>query len=215
MSEHRCYCWPLLLIFGSVSSWGAGPAPAAGAEFTLEYGGYWVSTHFTIDNDRHAVISPPASARPGDLLSIRPRRLNNDEYLVLQKCDAKDCTRAQVVRAWNALGYMGPYPVISNKIPIEPGVRYLLWMQRISTQGGNSFSLYERNSPPLVFTPAGRAELFASSDLKSAQEHGPASIQTSAIDGTALIATFQGGSVVRMELLRAKGGSSVASLLPR
>ena len=213
MSEHRSYGWPLLLILGSVSSWSA--SLEANDGFTPQYGGYLVSTDFTIDSKTHAVISPPASARPGDLLSIRPRRLNNDEYLVLQKCNPKDCTHAQVVRAWNAQGYMGPYPVISNKIPIEPGVRYMLWMQHISTQSGNSFSLYERSSPPLVFTPAGPAELFQSADMKSAQEHGPTRIQQSAIGGTAFIATFEGGSVVRMQLLRARGGSSAASLLPR
>ncbi|MDP9087591.1 MAG: hypothetical protein M3O26_02465 [Pseudomonadota bacterium] len=213
MSEHRSYYWPLLLILGSVSSWSASPEAHDG--FAPQYGGYLVSTEFTIDSNTHAVISPPASARPGDLLSICPRRLNNDEYLVLQKCNPEDCTHALVVRAWNALGYMGPYPLISNKIPIEPGVRYMLWMQHISTQGGNSFSLYERSSPPLVFTPAGPAELFQSSDMKSAQKLGPTRIQRSTIGGTAFIATFEGGSVVRMQLLRAKGGSSVASLLPR
>jgi hypothetical protein len=109
---------------------------------------------------------------------------------------------------------MGPYPVISDKVPIEPGFKYMLWMQHISTRGGNSFSLYERSSPPLVFTPAGPAQLFASSDMKSAREHGPALITKSALEGSAWVATFEGGSVVRMQLLRPKG-KSVASLLPR
>jgi hypothetical protein len=213
MSESRFSYWPLLLMLGSWSSWGA--SPEAQDQFTPQFGGYLVSTDFTIDSKTHAVISPPASARPGDLLSIRPRRLNNNEYLVLQKCSPSDCTHAQVVRAWNALGHMGPDPVISNKIPIEPGVKYLLWMQHISTQGGNSFSLYERSSPPLVFTPAGPAQLFESSDMKGAREHGPTLIKKSAIGGTAFVATFEGGSVVRMQLLRAKGNSAVASLLPR
>ena len=209
MSELGSYGGLLLMIFGSVSSWGA--SPAANDRFTPLYGGYWVETHFTIDDNTHAVISPPSGARPGDLLSIRPRRLNNDEYLVLQTCEANGCTRAHVVRAWNALGCMGPDPVTSDKIPIEPGVRYLLWMQRISTRGGNSFSLYETNSPPLVFRPAGPAELFESSDLKSAQGGGPTLIKKSVIGKAAFIATFEGGSVVRMQLLRSKSGSSAAS----
>jgi hypothetical protein len=212
MGEHRSYRWPLLLLLGSVSSWGA--SPETQDQFTPQFGGYLVSTDFTIDSKTHAVISPPASARPGDLLSIRPRRLNNNEYLVLQKCNPADCTHAQVVRAWNALGHMGPDPVISNKIPIEPGVKYMLWLQHISTQGGNSFSLYVRSSPPLVFTPAGPAQLFQSSDMKSAQEHGPALIKKSAIEGSAFAVTFEGGSVVRMELLRPRD-KSVASLSPR
>jgi hypothetical protein len=182
--------------------------------FTPEFGGYLVSTDFTIDAKRHAVISLPASARKGDLLSIRPLRLNNNEYLVLQKCDPNDCSEAQVVRAWNALGYMGPYAVLSNKIPIEPGAKYLLWMQHISTQGSYSFSLYDRDSPPLVFKPVGTPLLFQASDMEGARLRGPTPIKSSSTDGGTFIATFDGGSVVKMKLLRAKSRSA-ASLAPQ
>lgn len=48
---------------------------------------------------------------------------------------------------------------------------------------------------------------------KVMSECGPTLIKKSAIGGTAFIATFEGGSVVRMQLLRAKN-KSVASLLP-
>jgi len=112
-------------------------------------------------------------------LSIRPLRLNNDEYLVLQSGTSPECTEPQVVRAWNASGHMGPDPVTSNKIPITRDNTYMLWMQRISTKGGKSFSLYERHSPALVFIPAGSAETFQASDLAGARKHGPTRVDSS------------------------------------
>jgi len=155
------------------------------------------SSAFRIDPDRPGVILPPA----GDLLWIRPLRLNSDEYLILQKCIDADCSKAQVVRAWNAYGYMGPYPVLTNKVWAEPGVRYLLWMQRVPTSGTGSFRLYERDAPPLIFKPAGSRELFYRADLKAAQEHGPARITKAQPEGETFVVTFEGGSVVRMQAL--------------
>ena len=194
--------WNQLLLFGALAIWAAATSGAEKAPSSNQYGGYLVSTDFTVDSKDHTVISLPAGARPGDLLSIRPLRLNNDEYLILQRCKLPDCTDAQVVRAWNAAGHMGPDPVISNKIPIARDATYMLWMQRISTQGGNSFSLYERNSPALVFIPAGSAEIFQASDLAGARKHGPTRIDRSSQGSGVFTAKFEGGSVVRMKLLR-------------
>jgi len=154
-----------------------------------------IASAFRIDPDRPGVILPPV----GDLIWIRPLRLNSDEYLILQKCIDADCSKAQVVRAWNAYGYMGPYPVLTNKVWAEPGVRYLLWMQRVPTSGTGSFRLYQRDAPPLVFKPAGSPELFSRTDLKAAQEHGPARIKKAQPEGATFVVTFEGGSVVRMQ----------------
>jgi hypothetical protein len=198
--------WNQLLLFGALATWAATIAGAEKAPSSNPYGGYLVSTDFTVDGKDHTVISLPAGARPGDLLSIRPLRLNNDEYLILQKCKLPDCTETQVVRAWNALGHMGPDPVISNKIPIAPDTVYMLWMQRISTKGGNSFSLYQKNSPALVFIPAGAPEIFEASDLAGARKRGPTRIDRSSQESGAFIAKFAGGSVVRMNLLRRAAG---------
>jgi hypothetical protein len=210
MSAYCLVYLPRLLLIGLLSVF-AVATPAAEQEFASQFGGYLISTDFRIDGKSQAVIYLPAEARSGDLLSIRPLRLNNDEYLVLQKCDSPDCTQAQVVRAWNALGRMGHDLLMSNKIPVKTGVSYMLWMQRISTQGGNSFSLYKQNSPPLVLIPEGPPELFEASDLLGARERGPTRIQKSYVAGTAFVTKFEGGSVVRMQLLRAK--SNVAAVL--
>lgn len=191
-----------LLLFGALASWAATTSGAERAPFSQQYGGYLVSTDFSVDAKDHTVISLPVGARPGDLLSIRPLRLNNDEYLILQKCKLPGCTEPQVVRAWNASGHMGPDLVTSNKIPIVRDTTYMLWMQRISTRGGNSFSLYERNSPALVFIPAGSAEAFEASDLAGARKRGPTPIDRSSQESGVFAAKFEGGSVVRMKLLR-------------
>jgi hypothetical protein len=202
MSVHSCR-WSKLLLFGTLAAWGATASGAEKTQFSSQYGGYRVSTDFTVDDKDHAVISLPVGARPGDLLSIRPLRLNNDEYLILQKCSSPDCTDATVVRAWNALGHIGPDFISSNKIPVKAGARYMLWMQRISTQGGKTFSLYERNSPALVFAPAGSPQIFLASDLAGARKRGPTPVDESSKESGAFIAKFEGGSVVRMKLLRA------------
>jgi hypothetical protein len=184
------------------------PSPAADAGgcavFSAAFGGYQLSASFALDAERHAVISPPACLRAGDLLSIRPLRLNPDEYLVLQKCNRADCTQAKVVRAWNSAGYMGPYPVLTDTIFIEEGVRYLLWMQRVHVPGQGIFSLIERDGPPLVFRPAGMLTAYGDSQraLRAALDRGPEPVKKATQEGSTFVATFEGGSVVRMKALR-------------
>jgi hypothetical protein len=212
MSVPSCR-WPQLVLFGAIAAWAATTSGAEKLEFSSQYGGYRVSTDFTVDSKNHAVISLPAGARAGDLLSIRPLRLNNDEYLILQKCSSPDCTEATIVRAWNALGHMGPDFITSNKVPVKAGARYMLWMQRISTQGGNTFSLYERNSPPLVFTPAGSDQIFLASDFAGARKRGPTIVRESSKGSGVFIAKFEGGSVVRMKLLRAATNNDATAAL--
>lgn len=173
-------------------------------QFSGEQGGYQVATVFSVDGAPHNVITVPKCLRAGDLLSIRPLRLNPDEYLVLQECKRSACSRAQIVRAWNSSGYMGPYPVLTDKIPIEDGARYLLWMQHVPLPGNGSFRLIERYGPPLVFKPAGAltAYGYARSALQNARKRGPERITKTAQAGTEFVVTFQGGSVVRMQALR-------------
>lgn len=201
---HASKLWLGVVAIATAPAWSAPPLAAMTSSALTHYGGYQVSNEFTVDPARHSVISPPVDALTGDLLRIRPLRLNADEYLVLQKCNSADCSAAQVMRAWNAAGVMGPYPILSNKVRIEAGAKYMIWMQRISTKGGDGFSLYKRDSPPLVFAPAGPARIFAAADLKRALAEGPTPVTGTVKDGHAFVATFEGGSVVRMEVLRAE-----------
>jgi hypothetical protein len=159
MTANRWFILAVALI-GMAPAWSAPPLTAATAAGATGHGGYLVFNQFTVDAERHSVIVPPPDTRAGDLLWIRPLRLNSDEYLVVQKCSSADCATAEVVRAWNAAGIMGWYPILSNKVRIEAGATYIIWMQRIPVKGGRAFSLYERDSPPLVFSPGGARRTF-------------------------------------------------------
>jgi hypothetical protein len=191
----------ILLCTSRLASAATADSPAD-ANFPLNSGGYLISSNFTLDPERPGVILPPATLRGGDLLRIHPLRLNTDEYLILQKCVNDDCSKAQVVRAWNAYGYMGPIPVLTNKVLVQPGVRYLLWLQRVPTPGTGSFMLYEPDAPALMFKPAGSPNLYKVANLKAALEHGPARIKTAQTEGASFVVIFEGGSVVRMQALR-------------
>src|SRR5664279_1210887 len=96
----------------------ASASDPASADFQRQSGGYLTSSAFSVDPDRLDVILPPASVGEGDLLRFRPLRLNSDEYPILQACIDADCSKAQVVRAWNAYGYMGPYPVLTHNVRV-------------------------------------------------------------------------------------------------
>jgi len=189
----------------------AAPAAAPEAEgacptFRPGPAGSLVSAAFSIDAERHAVISPPLCVGGGELLWIRPLRLNPDEYLILQKCASADCTKAEVVRAWNAYGHMGPYPVLNPKIWLESGARYMLWMQRVSMPGNQTFKEIDREGSPLVFSPFGSLlQLpWAREALEAAAARGPTLIQRSEQKGSAYVATFQGGSSVWMRAIRTR-----------
>jgi hypothetical protein len=199
---------PGLLLIATLSLSNPTRAAAVVPTFATQYAGYQISNEFTIDPQRHGVISPPTGAVTGDLLWIRPLRLNGDEYLVLQRCNSPDCSDAQVLRAWNALGSMGPLPILSNKVPMEAGATYLIWMQRISVKGGDTFPLFQRDGPALVFAPAGPARIFAAADLKGALKRGPTKIARTSKESGAFVVKFEGGSVVRMEMLRAESDTS-------
>lgn len=199
---------PGLAIFAALSVVSPIGAAVETASFTTETAGYKVSNAFTIDPTNHSVVSPPEGAHTGDLLWIRPLRLNADEYLVLQKCKSADCSEAQVLRAWNAYGAMGPLPILSDKVRMEAGSTYMIWMQRIPIRGGGTFAQFKSDSAPLVFAPSGPERLFAAADLEGARRRGPTPVTKADHEGRSFLATFQGGSVVRMQMLRNGSGDS-------
>jgi hypothetical protein len=212
MRAMRFGLFSVILLCATRLTSAAGVSNPADTDFRPQLGGYLISSDFKVDPDQPGVIRPPANVRAGDLLRIRPLRINSDEYLILQKCVDADCSKAQVVRAWNAYGYMGPYPVLSNKVQVQSGGRYMLWLQRVPTEGTDSFKLYDRDAPPLTCEPVGTHALFAFADLKAAQAHGPAHIKTAATERGSFVVTFEGGSVVQMQALRA--ARSAAAVKP-
>jgi hypothetical protein len=181
------------------------PEGAQGCEtFRPGSSGSLVSVAFSVDTGRHVVISPPQCAQGEELLWVHALRLNPDEYLILQKCASADCSRAEVVRAWNSFGTMGPYPTLTPKIALERGVRYLLWMQTVPVPGNRTFKKIERQGQPLVFAPFGSLlQLpFAREALAAAIARGPTPIERSEEKDGAFVATFQGGSSVWLRAMR-------------
>jgi hypothetical protein len=202
------YLLPGLAVIATLSIVSPVGAAAETASFTTDTAGYKVSNAFTIDPTNHSVVSPPEGAHTGDLLWIRPLRLNADEYLVLQKCKSAACSEAQVLRAWNAYGAMGPLPILSNKVRMEAGTTYMIWMQRIPIKGGGTFAQFKSDGAPLAFAPMGPERLFAAADLERARQRGPTPIAKADHEGRSFVATFKGGSVVRMEMLRSGSDNS-------
>lgn len=76
----------------------------------VEHGGYVISSDFQVDPKMSAVIYPTVALGQGDLLSVQPLRLADDEYLVLQECVSTDCTHAQILRVWGACGARSERP---------------------------------------------------------------------------------------------------------
>lgn len=206
---------PLLAVMALALPMSVTAAPAAEdacPTFKPGAGGTLSSVAFSVDADRHAVISPPQCARSREVLWIHPMRLNPDEYLILQRCASADCSKAEVVRAWNTHGTMGPYPVLTPQVQLESGVRYLLWMQRVPISGNRTFTEIEREGRPLVFAPFGSLlELpWAREALQTATARGPTPVQHAELKGAVYVATFEGGSSVWMRALRTadQSGSS-------
>lgn len=188
------------------------PADGACRTFKPGPGGSLISAAFSVDAERHVVISPPQCASGEEVLWIRPLRLNPDEYLILQKCASADCSHAEVVRAWNSYGHMGPYPVLAPQIALESGVRYMLWMQTVPVPGNRTFREIEREGHPLVFAPFGSLlQLpWAREALAAAVARGPTPVERSEQKDSAYVATFRGGSSVWMRAMRKqdRSGSS-------
>jgi hypothetical protein len=216
MNAKRSSMLAILLPLAAIAALAAHVAVAAAPQadaacptFKPGPAGSLVSVAFSVDAERHAVISPPQCAQGGQLLWIHPLRLNPDEYLILQKCASEDCSKAEVVRAWNSYGSMGPYPVLTPKIALESGVRYMLWMQRVPVPGNRTFKEIEREGRPLVFSPFGSLlQLpWAREALEAAAARGPTPIQRSEQKDLAYVATFQGGSSVWMRAMRTQNRS--------
>jgi hypothetical protein len=202
MMAIRSYAFCGLLLCAMPQAWSQAPANAPDAEFRDHWGGFLISTAFRMDANRPEVILPPASLREGDQLWIRPQRLNSDEYLILQRCVDQGCTKSEVVRAWNAYGYMGPYPVLTRNVQVQSGGPYMMWMQHVPVLGTGSFHLYARDAPPLVFVPVGARADIDQAELKTALSQGPEAIKRAQTKGSKFEATFADGSTVQMQALR-------------
>jgi hypothetical protein len=168
-------------------------------------GGYLISSNFAVDPRMSAVVYPAEPFQKDDILSIRPTRMKDDEYFVLQECISTDCLRAQILRVWTSHGALGITAHQQDRVSIPHEGKFFMWMQRFPMSGFSShaFSGYEALSPPMVLNPTGTADQFHATDVKAAQEHGPEKVVSSDHDGSSFVLRFEGGTVILVQRMHA------------
>ena len=169
------------------------------------HGGYLISSNFDVDPRMSAVVYPAEPFQKDDILSIRPTRMKDDEYFVLQECISNDCLQAQILRVWTSHGALGITAHQLDRVSIPHEGKFFMWMQRFPMSGFSShaFSGYEAFSPPMVLNPTGTAEQFHATDVKAAQERGPEKVISSDHDGSSFVLRFEGGTVILVQRMHA------------
>lgn len=174
-------------------------------QWEQRHGGYLISSNFAVDARMSAVAYPAEPLREGDILAVQLTQMKDDEYFVLQECISDPCTRARIVRAWNAYGALGITAHQDNRVAIDHEGKYFMWMQRFPMSGfsGGPFTGYEAESPPLVLNPTGTAEQFHLCNVKAAQERGPVRVLSSVHDGMSFVLRYEGGTSVLIRRMHA------------
>ena len=174
------------------------------APYTQLYGGYVVSSNFTLDPKMSAVIYPKEALVKDDIVWVKTQNMKDDEYFVLQECSSLDCTMGRILRVWTKTGAIGmnyhdPYRVF---IPHEG--KFFMWMQRFPAYGGTgAFTGYETFSPPLVLNPTGTGEQFQFTNVQAAQEKGPEKVVDTEHDGMDFSIRYESGTVVFVQRMHA------------
>jgi hypothetical protein len=177
------------------------------------HGGYVISGDFQVDPKMSAVIFPTESLLQGDILSVQPLHMPDDEYFVLQECASADCTMARVLRVW------GPFGATTkvhdpNRIIIAHEGKYFMWMKQlkagvppIDADGSHSaepwFTEFEVYGPPLVLKPMGQLVVNSKAQLDEAEKSGPTPVKASEREDGSFLATFASGTKIRIKRLRA------------
>jgi len=169
------------------------------------HGGYLISGNFEVDPKMSAVIYPAEALQKDDIVSVQLMQMKDDEYFVLQECISADCTRASILRVWNAYGALGVTAHKDDRVWIPHDGKFFMWMQRFPMSGFRSgpFTGYEPVSAPLVLNPTGTAEQFRACDVKAAQQRGPVKVVSSAHDGSSFVLRFEGGTSVLIQRMHA------------
>jgi hypothetical protein len=173
------------------------------------HGGYVISGDFQVDAHMGSVIFPSVALDKGDILSVQPLRLADDEYFVLQECISSDCVRAQVLRVWGPFGATTEFHD-PNRLSIPHDGKYFLWMEQLKPgpappEAGVWFTQFDTYSPPLVLNPIGRLAAYSATQIAQAQTAGPVHVKAVEREGSTFVATFATGAVVRLKRMRAAG----------
>jgi len=186
------------------------PAVSVTAPYTSQHGGYVISGDFKVDPRMPFVVFPAQALVQDDILSVQPIRLAEDEYLVLQECASADCSRASIVRVWNAGGAATWAQGSDNRIWIKHENKYFIWLKRLPylsggdcDQCGGRFNDFERISPPLTLIPEGVLAAYHRSELAAAEKADPIRVQSQTHEGSTFVVTYVGGSTIRIKRMHA------------
>lgn len=181
------------------------PTVSVAAPYTSEHGGYVISGDFKVDPRMPFVVFPAQAMVRGDILSVQPIRLEEDEYLVLQECATADCHEAAIVRVWNASGATTWVQGSENRVRIRHENKYFIWLKRLPYLSGHDcdrcgshFSDFERISPPLTLIPDGELAAYHQSELAIAEAADPVRVKSQTHEGSTFVVTYASGSTVRI-----------------
>lgn len=185
------------------------PGMTVTAPYTRNYGGYVISGDFKVDPRMPTVVFPTKALVKGDILSVRPMHLNDDEYLVLQECAVADCRTAHLVRVWSAGGGLGAVQNSEMRVRIKHENKYFIWMQRLPEMPfsdcewcNTRFTRFRPFSPPMTLEPIGQLAAFHQTEL-NASKHPPLPVQSQTHEGSTFVVTYRGGSTVRIQRMHA------------
>jgi hypothetical protein len=196
--------------------------------YSAQHGGYLISGDFRVDPRMPSVVFPAQALVKGDVLSIEPMSLQDNEYLVLQECASSDCHEASVVRFWTA-DNLGGDDTRYNRVRITHENKYFIWLKRLpeisgqscgqgwlkfsndTTQCGSHFTSFRQISPPLVLIPSGDLAAFHQEALQKAIRSDPVQVARQSHEGSTYVVTYEGGSVVRVQRMHATGEGQQAS----
>lgn len=179
--------------------------------YTEQRGGYLISGDFRVDPRMPSVVFPAQALVQGDILSVRPINLNDDEYLVVQECAVADCSKARIVRVWDTDGATTLVRTSESRIWIKHENKYFIWLKRLPVVFANNacracgshFTAFRNVSPPLTIVPVGMLAALNREALRAAATAPPVPVIAQQHEGSTYVVTFAGGSQVRIKRMHA------------
>jgi hypothetical protein len=178
--------------------------------YTESHGGYLVSGDFKTDPRMPGVVFPATALVEGDVLSIEPQYLNGNDYVVLQECASDDCSTSRIVRVWSSVE---GHPIgggNDRRILIPHENKYWIWAKRLPEIShpdcdacATHFTSFVRLGPPMTITPNGEEVRYHRDELAAAAKADPLPVTKQEHEGSTFVATFAGGSTVRIRRMHA------------
>ena len=177
--------------------------------YQKHYGGYVISGDFKVLAKLPYMVYPAQPLGHGDVISVRPVHLQDDEYLVLQRCLTARCDKASIVRLWSAHGSTNHSAHDATRMRIPRDGKYFLYLKKLPTvpfppcpQCTDFFARFRQVGPPLTLTPTGATTAYYTKALHQAAEAPPEKVIAKAHEGATFIATFASGTKIRLQRMR-------------